>query len=113
MKEFLEQNGYKKWDSKDEWIGRFRMITNKYQKRVDDTDMFKGSLVCLCNDKLFINIEETFMNGKPSYEISMTHENGFDEWCDLKIYSLSAGQIQESLVQYELKLKKLWDVFCE
>lgn len=65
------------------------------------------------SNQYYDNIEETFMNRKPSYEISMTHENGFDEWCDLKIYSRRAGQIQESLVQYELKLKKLWDVFCE
>ena len=114
MQHFLEQNGYKLWDSKEEWIGKYKIVTNKYQKRVDQTDVFAGSLVCICNDKLFINIEETFLdNGKPSYEISMTHENGYDEWCDLKIYSLDSRQIQESLVEYEQKLKKLWDVFCE
>lgn len=114
MKHFLEQNGYKNWDSKTEQVGNYRILTNKYQKRVEDTDVFAGSLLCLCNDTLYVNIAETAINyGKPSYEISMTHENGFDEWCDLKIYSLSSGQIQEGLLEYELKLKRLWDVFCE
>lgn len=113
MKHFLENNGYKQWDTKEDWIGKYQIFTSKYQKRVDGTDTFAGSLLCLCNDKLFINIEETTIDGKTSYEISMTHENGFDEWCDLKIYSLTSRQIQESLVEYELKLKKLWDVFCE
>lgn len=113
MKHFLENNGYKQWDTKEDWIGKYQISTSKYQKRVDETDTFAGSLLCLCNDKLFINIEETAIDGKTSYEISMTHENGFDEWCDLKIYSLTSRQIQESLVEYELKLKKLWDVFSE
>lgn len=113
MQHFLEQNGYKFWDCEEDWVGKYQIITNKYQKRVDQTDVFAGSLVCVCNDKLLINIEETFLNDKPSYTISMTHENGFDEWCDLKIYSLSTKQIQESLLEYEQKLKKLWDVFCE
>ena len=27
MKEFLEQNGYKSWDSKDEWIGKYPQET--------------------------------------------------------------------------------------
>ena len=113
MQEFLEQNDYKKWDSKEDWIGKYQIITNKYQKRVDTMEEFAGSLLCLCNDKLFINIEETTINEKTSYEISMTHENGFDEWCDLKIYSLSSTQVQDGLKDYEIKLKKLWDVFCE
>ena len=112
MEHFLEQNGYKCWESKDDQVGNYRISTNKYQKRVDVTDMFAGSLLCLCNDKLFINIEETSFNGgKPYYEISMVHENGFNEWCNLKIYGLSSRQIQESLSEYELKLKKMWDIF--
>lgn len=113
MKEFLEKNGYENWNSEEEWIGRHQTFTNKYQKRVDETETFAESLLCLCNDKLFINIVETIFNENPHYEISMAHENGYGEWCDLKIYSLSSSQIQENLVKYEQKLKKLWDVFCE
>lgn len=114
MQHFLKQNGYKMWEEKDDYLGDKRFVSRKYQKRVDHLPEWEGVLLCLCNDKLSLNISESRIGEfSASYSISMTHENGYGEWCGLKIYSLSARQLKEGLLDYECKLKKLWDVFCE
>lgn len=114
MKTFLEQNGYKMWEEKTDYLGDKKFVSRKYQKRVDVLPEWQGTTLCFCNDKLFLNIEEFQIAGFPeSYSISMVHENGYGEWCNFKIYSLTGEQITEFLDQYESRMKKLWDIFCE
>lgn len=112
MKTFLEQNGYKMWKEKTDYIGDKKFVSRKYQKRVDLLPEWKGVTLCFCNDKLFLNIEESKITEFPeSYSISIVHENRYGEWCDFKIYSLTEEQIKEFLGQYESKIKQLWEVF--
>lgn len=114
MQYFLEQNGYKMWEEKTDYLGDKRFVSRKYQKRVDSLPEWEGVLLCLCNDKLFLNISEFRIGESPdSYSISMTHENGYGEWCDFEIYSLTEEQITEFLGQYESRMKKLWELFTE
>ena len=105
MKEFLESNDYKMWKQEEN--------TLHFQKRVDD--IYQESPVCKCNDKLFINIQVfTFtIHGvvRTSCEMNMVHERPDDEWCDLKIYSLTEDQVKSNLKAYEDKMAKLWEVF--
>lgn len=114
MKTFLEQNGYKMWEEKTDYLRDKKFLTRKYQKRVDQLPEWKGVLLCLCNDKLCLNITESKIGeSSESYSISMTHVNGYGEWCDFKIYCLTEEQITEFLDQYESRMKKLWEVFTE
>lgn len=107
MKEFLESNGYKMWKQEEN--------TLHFQKRVDD--IYPESPVCECNDKLFINIQvfKFAIHGvvHTSFEINIVHERPDDEWCDLKIYSLTEDQVKSNLKSYEDKMIKLWEVFYE
>lgn len=107
MKEFLESNGYKMWKQEEN--------TLHFQKRVDN--IYTESPVCECNEKLFINVQVfTFpINAvvHTSCEINMVHERPDDEWCDLKIYSLTEDQVKSNLKSYEGKMIKLWEVFYE
>lgn len=113
MQEFLEQNGYKLYDTKQEFVGQHSWVTLSYQKRVDTKEDWKDSELCNCNDKLFLNITETVAMGTTKYTIKLVHENGYCEWCELSIYNLIDGEIESNLVKYEHKLKKMWDIFCE
>ena len=111
IKEFLESNGYKMWkEDSDEYSN-----SQKYQKRIDILDKYDSVSVCTCNDKLFINIDYWTMNindiNSKSCAIYMIHQNNDDEWCDLKIYSLTEEQLQSNLQSYEDKMVKLWEVF--
>jgi hypothetical protein len=107
MKEFLESNGYKMWKEEGNDIHH----TMYFQKRVDT--LYQDSPVCLCNDKLFINLDVWTMNEHTSCSVSMTHERPEDEWCSLKIYSLTQEQIESNLTAYEDKMIKLWEVFYD
>ena len=112
MKEFLESKGYKMWEEKTDYLGDKKFVSRKYQKRVDVLPGWQGVPLCSCNDKLFLNIEESQIAGFPeSYSIGMVHENRYGEWCDFKIYSLTEGQIKEFLGKYENNIKQLWEVF--
>lgn len=108
-KDFLESNGYRLWKQENEQSHS----TMYFQKRVDG--LYPDTPVCECNDKLFINIEVWTMeyNGNPhtSCTINMVHERPEDEWCDLKIYSLTEEQINTNLKSYEDKMVALWEVF--
>ena len=112
MQHFLEQSGYKMWEEKTDYLGDKKFVSRKYQKRVDLLPEWQGVPLCFCNDKLFLNIEESKIAEFPeSYSISMVHENRYGEWCDFKIYSLTEGQIKEFLGKYENNIKQLWEVF--
>lgn len=87
--------------------------TLHFQKRVDG--IYQEPPVCECNDKLLINIKVfTFaIHGvvHTSCEMNMVHERPDDEWCNLKIYSLTEYQVKSNLKAYEDKMVKLWEVF--
>lgn len=111
IKEFLESNGYKMWEEdSDEYSN-----SQKYQKRVDILNKYDSVPVCTCNGKLSINIDYWTMNingiNSKNCTIYMIHKNNNDEWCDLKIYSLTEEQLQGNLQSYEDKMVKLWEVF--
>lgn len=108
IKEFLESNGYKMWKEDNEHSHH----TMYFQKRIDE--LYPDTPICKCNDKLFINIDVWTMKlvgVNTSCTINMVHERPDDEWCDLKIYSLTEEQIQSNLQSYEDKMVKLWEVF--
>ena len=108
IKEFLESKGYRMWKEDAEKSHS----TMYFQKRVDD--IYTDAPVCACNDKLFINIEVWTMryNGvHTSCTVGMVHENQNDEWCDIKIYSLTEDQLKAKLEEYEDKVVNMWEVF--
>jgi len=43
--------------------------------------------------------------------VGMVHENQNDEWCDIKIYSLTEDQLKAKLEEYEDKVVNMWEVF--
>ena len=115
MKHFLEQNGYKAWDSKEDWVGKYQIITNKYQKRVDNTLAWANVPLCECNDKLSINTEvhTITIDGKENttWTIFMVHQSPVSkEWCDLKIYSIPTEKVVD-IEKFESKLRDMWIAF--
>lgn len=111
MQEFLAQNGYKMWEEKTDYLGDKRFVSRKYQKRVDVLPEWQGTTLCYCNDKLFLNIEESKIAEFPeSYSIGMVHENGYGEWCDLKIYSIPTDKLVD-IEKFESKLRDMWIAF--
>lgn len=113
MKTLLDA-GYKCWKEEIDYAG----VKRQWQYRVDLREDFDESLpLCVCNDKLFFNINEYAydVNGVycHSFEIDITAENAAGDWCDLKIYSLTAEQIDNNLHYYEQKLLKMWRTFNE
>jgi hypothetical protein len=81
----------------------------------DVTENEDGFIFMTRNDKLFINIDVWTMkyDGRDhtSCTVNMVHERPDDEWCDLKIYSLTEDQVKNNLKSYEDKMVKLWEVF--
>ena len=70
-------------------------------------------LLCRCNDKLFININQSTMDAFPtSFSVELVHEGNDDVWADLKLYSITQEQIEKFIV-YENILKKMWNIFNE
>lgn len=111
IQQFLESNNYRMWKEENNSHGS----TFNFQKRVDHD--YPMAPLCQCNEKLFINIDVCKFDfsgvRQTSCTISLVHENQHGEWCDLRIYSLSDGQIQSKLGSYEDKIINLWEVFCE
>lgn len=109
IQDFLWQENYNCWKDEVNTFGK----TYFYQKRVDT--VYQSYPLCNCNDKLFINIIHTdfVINDNPhiSYEMSLCHENDVGEWCDLKIYSLTAEKIIGNLKMYETALLDMWNIF--
>ena len=111
MQEFLEQDGYKMWEEKTDYLRDKKFVSRKYQKRVDVLPGWQGVPLCSCNDKLFLNIEESQIAGFPeSYSIGMVHENRYGEWCDLKIYSIPTDKLVD-IEKFESKLCEMWIAF--
>lgn len=112
MKEFLKQHRYNNWNTEKLDYGTKDM----FQKRMDILPEYVDYPLCICNDKILINVdwfECSFPNhpGMRSAEISLVHENKDGDWCDLKIYSLKEEDIKYNLEKYERKLMDLWKVF--
>ena len=81
-----------------------------------------GIPLCLCNDKVCVNLDYsrlTFRNSgyepitSESFQLSLCHERPNDEWCDLKIYSLTEEQIVSKLQKYEQDILVIWKLFYE
>lgn len=110
-KEFLESNGYRVWKEENDQYSN----TLHFQKRVDT--IYEDSPLCQLNDKLLINIQvwNTWYHDttNTSCSIDLCHERPDDEWCDLKIYSLTVDQLKSNLKAYEDKVIKLWELFYE
>lgn len=110
----FEVQGYKKWEDKTERVGEYVFQTKRYQKRVDWLEGWDNVPLCRCNDKLFININQSTADAfPPSFSIELVHEGEDDVWADLKLYSITQEQIENNLSKYEEKLKKMWVVFNE
>lgn len=113
IKEFLESNGYKMWKQEAE----SGLITQHFQKRIDNLHKYIDVPVCECNDKVFVNIQyydfDMGNHQTKSCQISLVHENKNQDWCDLKIYSISVDKMKEGLVGYEDKIIKLWKEFAK
>ena len=107
--DFLTDNGYHKWREEE----TPETTRCEFQKRVPDKE---GWPLCECNDKLLINLtyfKYTFRNGLSSegFEINIAHERKNEEWCDLRIYSLTEEQVVSKLSNYESSLKECWKMF--
>lgn len=110
MKTLIE-NGYREWQRDADRFG----VKIQYQKRIDTVPEYEDYPLCECNDKLFININsyEYDVNGvySLSFEMSLVHENRSGDWCDLRIYALTADKIEVNLKSYEVQLLEMWRVF--
>lgn len=110
----FQVQGYKKFEDKTEHIGQHVFNTKRYQKRMDLSPGWEEVPLCRLNDKLFINITETTIGTfPPSFSVELVHEGEDDVWVDLKLYSLTKLQMENSLSTYENILKKMWNVFNE
>lgn len=112
--EKLSEVGYKKWKTEQDHSS----LKEMFQKRMDIIEQHKGYPLCKCNDKILINIDHhhiEFRNGmvSDSYTMSLAHENKDCDWCDLRIYNLSAEKLVDSLPKYEEQLLDMWRVFYE
>ena len=107
--DFLTDNGYRMWREEE----TPETTRCEFQKRVPDEE---GLPLCECNDKLCLNLtcyKHTFPNGESAegFEMSIAHERKNDEWCDLRIYSLTEEGILSKLINYETSLKECWSTF--
>lgn len=104
--------GYKLYKTEPHSYGE----TKYYQRRVDTDEGFKYPL-CLCNDRVHVNIEVWSLSltgtDKISCSIELVHENKEGQWCDLKIYSLTEDELWNSLKSLEDKLLAMWGVFSK
>lgn len=118
MNEFLVNSGYKRWNTKEEQIGEYKFVTEQYQKRVDTLQGWEDAPMCLCNDKLFIDIEVSYlshptMKMMDSWSIGMEHESPTNgDWVKLEIRGIDMDKV-ESLAKFEKKLYNLWKTFNE
>lgn len=117
MNEFLKSVGYKQWDTKEERIGEYEFVTEKYQKRVDKEPAWLGTYLCECNEKLFVNIDVTtrkdLTSSHTSRTISLCHQSPVTkEWCNLEIYSLPTDKMNGvDLKKFEATLRNMWIAF--
>lgn len=106
----FEINGYKKYDVKIDHFG----TTSYFQRRVDTDDGFDYPL-CQCNNKVYINLThgDFVLNDTPHVgcKLSLVHENGDGEWCDLSVYSLTEEELTVNIAKYETRLLEMWKVF--
>lgn len=118
MKNFLEQNGYKQWKVDQDFAGEISVVTEHYQKRVDTLQGWEDASMCLCNDKLFIDIKVNYLSHparkmRDSWSIGMEHESPINgEWVKLEIRGIDMDKV-ESLAKFEKKLYNLWKTFNE
>ena len=114
MQEKIESFGYKLWKTDKEFIGYSPFITKHYQKRVDVKEGWEEAPLCQTNDKLFLNITETFftLNGMEShsFSIDLCHEGVSGKWCTLKIQGLKEEDL-ENMLTFEDKIRKMWVAF--
>ena len=108
----LEDKGYKCWKTDNESYG----VVKHYQRRLQEDEILKFSIpLCQCNDKTLLNVvhSDLLIHGhkSESFEVSLCHENKDGEWCDLKIYSLTRKQVEDSLDRLEQKVLNMWKAF--
>ena len=117
MNEFLTSAGYKQWETKEERIGKYKFVTEKYQRRVDGETAWLGVYLCECNEKLLVNIDvltrTDLTDSHTSWTISLTHQSPVNnEWCDLKIYNLPLEKMNGvDLNKFETILRNMWTAF--
>lgn len=106
MKDFLENKGYKLWQTDKDEFGE----TNKFAKTLKD---FQPS--CESNNHVSLHITHSIWhNGgleHTSFEINLAHERNGGEWCNFDIYALTEEQLKENLSKYESNLLELWTLF--
>ena len=106
----LESKGYKLYKTEE----FMNSGTSQFYQRKVDTSGLRIPL-CNLNEALFLNITKydyyVTSDFHLSYEISLTHENQFGAWCDLKIYSISDKMLEDNLAHYENQLLRMWKEF--
>lgn len=112
IEKFLITIGYKLWKSEN--TGNFKK--NFFQIRFDNkVGWDDNNPVCNLNHKVLINVDSLYYSTSNSehqrYEVSLVAENTCGNWCDLKIYSLTADQIFANLHTYEDQLIRMWRQF--
>lgn len=112
IEQYLTSKGYKKWKTEHDVTGYKEM----FQRRMDKIVKYKDYPLCVCNEKILINIDHHYLqfsneNIYDSYTMSLVHENQNGDWCDLRIYGLSGEKLVEHLEKYEHQLMDMWNVF--
>lgn len=108
----LQNKGYRCWKTDVESYG----TTHHWQRRLQEDEILKFSIpLCQCNHKTLLNVVHSDLLiheiKSESFEVSLCHENKDGEWCDIKIYSLTRKQVEDSLDRLEQKVLNMWKVF--
>ena len=112
IENYLTTVGYKLWKSED--TGNFRK--KFFQIRLDNKPGWDNNTpLCNSNEKLFLNVDSVAYSANNlnnlSFEVSIVAENRREDWCDLKIYSLTGDKILANLHTYEDQLIRMWKEF--
>lgn len=107
---FLLAKGYRRYEQ-----GDLREPTTKkvlFQRQLEGV-----SPVCLCNEKLFVNVTlfELNLHGKimQTAEVSITAETPDEHWANLTLYSLSLEDLLAQEPQCVQRLTRAWQALNE
>jgi len=107
---FLLSAGYRRYEQ-----GNLREPTTK--KVLFQRELQGVSPVCLCNDKLFVNVT-LFELALPAHtlqtaEITITAETPDEHWANLTLYNLTLKELLEQEAQCVHRLTRAWRALNE
>lgn len=120
MNKTLKEAGYTLWDEDTKQLtGKVpaQLEVHRYQKRVDTLPEYRDIQPCQLNNKVLLNITISYHTCGGEKNVTVTidiaGEDYQGEWCDLSLYSISLGKLEQNLGHYEDRIVSLWDNFIK